>query len=77
MSESITQETKPKRNYTKKSKVVEAPPPSSARDFFKEIISELKASSEPPQPKPKNNETIMAPVNGLLLLRRGGKNDSF
>jgi hypothetical protein len=50
---------KPKRKYTKKSKVAEAPPPSSARDFFREIVSELKASSEPPPPaKPKKKRVL-------------------
>jgi hypothetical protein len=44
---------KPKRKYTKKSKVQEPPPPSSARDFFREIVSALKDSTEPPPPKPK------------------------
>jgi hypothetical protein len=49
---------KPNRKYTKKSKAVEPLPPSSARDFFKEIVSELKASSEPPPPKPKKKRVL-------------------
>jgi hypothetical protein len=50
---------KPKRKYTKKSKAVESTRPSSARDFFREIVSELKASSEPPPPeKPKKKRVL-------------------